>query len=327
MSNKVVPLIIILVLVGGIVTWGAQTDWTFTGLLPRKCAKCNPKDKVANAIEYIYNDKDECVVVNKCKKDWEPNTSNTACEYSSVGATCTAKTTITNAATYKFGPDGVCDLVKTCKTGWKPSTAAKTCVVNAGAICTPPELDIPNAETYAFDADGKCTLAKTCKTGWKPSTAAKTCVVNAGATCTPPVTVISNATKYNLDADGKCTLVNECNEGFRVSDDSKTCVDEFEPLTNAKPYQMDGFHKVDTTADSGQLWKKTSVEECRKLAKEKDAIAIGVRTSKHGGPAYNKTCWYYGRKWVPDLTKGVHGQESQYVECLDKTKKPSEGCK
>ena len=327
MSNAA-PLIIILVLVGGIVTWGALTDWTFSGLIPREGAKCTPDkdDKDENATEYVYDDEDECTVVKKCKKNWEPNESNTACIYSDQGKVCTTPVSaITNADTYKIGPTGVCNLVKTCKIGWKPSSAATTCVVNAGATCTANTVYIENAVTYKTNSTGVCNLAKTCKTGWKPSTDAKSCIVDVKV-CTPPVSAITNATIYRLDADGKCTLVNECDPGWRPSDDSKTCVDEFEPLTTVKPYQMDGYYN----GQSGtyvEIGKKQTVEECRKVAREIDpnALAFGVRTSKHGDPNYTKSCFTWKNGWGPDKAKLV-GEGSHYTECLDKTKKPSEGC-
>lgn len=112
MSKKAVPLIIMLVLVGGIFTWGAMTDWTFSGLLPREGAGCSPgkDDKDDNASEYVYDEDNECVVVNKCKKDWQPDTSNTYCEYSSGGTTCTpVGSEITNGI-YTFDTTGVCTL-------------------------------------------------------------------------------------------------------------------------------------------------------------------------------------------------------------------------
>ena len=332
MSNQVIPIIIILVLVGAIGAWGFMTDWVFSGLLPRKGAKCTPdKDnKVENATEYVYNDEDKpkCVVVKKCKKDWEPNESNTACIYSDEGEVCTTPVSaITNADTYKIGPTGVCNLVKTCKTGWKLSSAATTCVVNDGTTCTANTVYIENAITYKTNSTGVCNLAKTCKPGWKPSDSADACVTVKGDACTSNTAYIENVLTYAFDSDGKCNLVKTCKPGWRPSDDAKTCVDEFEPLTTPEPYQMDGFYEKDTVEDQGQLGQLETVEKCREAAKEKGGVAIGIRTTAWDdtNPDY-KTCWYHGKNWKP-ITSKIVGKGSQYVECIDKTKKPENGCK
>ena len=281
--SKAVPAIIIFVLITvGLAIWGGMTEWTFSGMLPRPGAKCTPdEDEDKNATKYVYDEDEECTIIKTCKTGWEPDTSNTVCEYSKANTKCTAN------AVY-----------------------------------------IENVGDYAFDIKGVCNLANSCKTGWKPSTDAKSCVGDSGTTCSPPQSEIDNAKKYTFDTTGKCILVKECDEGFRISEDSKACIDEFEPLISVKPYQMDGFYEKDTTKDQGQLGKVKTVEECRKLAKKKGGVAIGVRTTKWGKPedGYHKTCWYQGPTWKPD-TSEIVGKKSHYVECLDKTKKPSDGCK
>jgi hypothetical protein len=323
--SKAVPIIIIFViLIGGIVTWGAMTDWTFSGILPREGARCSPDtdEKDENATEYIYDVNEECVVVNKCKTGWEPNSSNTACENLNAGKECTVPvTTISNVDTYKYSPKGVCNLIKTCDTGWKPSSAATICEVDA---CTTPVTPISNAKLYDRDTAGTCTLVKECNTGFTVSADSKTCEADE---CTTPVTPISNAKLYDRDTAGTCTLVKECNTGFRVSDDSKTCVDEWVQPTTFKDYQMDGYFSVNTTTDGGEFPQGGTLENCRTLAVAKDALAFGVRSPEHPTAAYKKTCWYYGSTWVPDQTSTVVGEGSHYVECIDITKDPSKGCK
>ncbi|MDB4588360.1 hypothetical protein N9095_00110 [bacterium] len=131
MSNQVAPLLIILILVGGIAAWGYMTDWTFSGLLPRKGARCIPKEDTGdvNAKEYIYNADEECLIVNKCKKGWEPNSSNTACTYSADGTVCTPTGAAVTNGKYTFDDAGTCVLsgcsgnfklpaCDTCETGY-----------------------------------------------------------------------------------------------------------------------------------------------------------------------------------------------------------------
>ena len=143
--SKAVPLVIILIVVGGIVTWGAMTDWTFSGLLPREGAKCTPEKgtKDANSKEYVYDADEECVIVNKCKTGWEPNTGNTACIYSSDGTECTPTGTKITNGKYTFDNAGACKLTSclnnfeinaaktncsNCKDGYKKDgTACKAC--------------------------------------------------------------------------------------------------------------------------------------------------------------------------------------------------------
>ena len=107
--SSAAPLIIIMLLVGGIALWGFLTDWTFSGLLPREGARCTPDEdsKDENAKEYVYDEDKECLVVNKCKEGWEPNYSNTACVSELSGDTCTGAN---DKGVYKYNTSGVCVL-------------------------------------------------------------------------------------------------------------------------------------------------------------------------------------------------------------------------
>jgi len=115
------PLIIIMLLVGGMVLWGFLTDWTFSGLLPREGARCTPDEdsKDENAEEYIYDADKKCLVVNKCKEGWEPNDSNTACISESTGDTCTVSNP-DQKGVYKYDTSGVC-VLDSCVAGHMPS--------------------------------------------------------------------------------------------------------------------------------------------------------------------------------------------------------------
>jgi len=146
--SKAAPLIIIFVILGGIVAWGAMTDWTFSGLLPRKGAKCTPEegDEDENAAEYIYDEDEECTVVNKCKTEWEPNTSNTACEYSKAATECTPTGTPTPNGKYTFDEDKLCKLTS-CENDFKlnsANTACDECIdgyTKEGTVCRKCEAD------------------------------------------------------------------------------------------------------------------------------------------------------------------------------------------
>jgi hypothetical protein len=137
------PLIIIMLLVGGIALWGFLTDWTFSGLLPREGARCTPGEdsKDENAEEYIYDADKECLIVNKCKEGWEPNYSNTACISTSSGDTCTVSNPDPNGV-YRYDTSGTCAL--DCNTGYQES----------GGVC----VSACNSTTTEYDPMkvGKC---------------------------------------------------------------------------------------------------------------------------------------------------------------------------
>ena len=239
------PLILVLLLVSGIITWGIVTDWTFSGLVPREGAKCTPDegDKDENAKLYVYDEDEECTFIKRCKKDWEPNSSNTACEFIKSGEVCTANTLyIANAASYKFNPSGVCNLAKTCKTGWNPSTDAKTCIVGTETVCTANTLYIANAASYKFNPSGVCNLAKTCKTGWNPSTDAKTCIEDEW--------VLPTESKYQ--AHGYPVDTNKKEAKF--SELEATTIEGCRSEAKTKGAQMIGFRAVDNTTKAKSCW-------------------------------------------------------------------------
>ena len=175
--SQAIPLLILFLFIGTSLTvWGAMTEWTFSGLLPRAGAICVPDEKDANAKKYVYDEDKECLVIDKCKTEWEPNSSNTACIYSKKGEECLSTTSITNAKTYKKDADGKCTLAKSCDPGFKPSTDAKICVVDEGSVCTSHVTTITNATQYKFDNTGKCTLVKECDDGFIPGEDSKSCI-------------------------------------------------------------------------------------------------------------------------------------------------------
>jgi hypothetical protein len=104
-----ITIIILLVVVGGIVLWGFLTDWTFSGLIPREGARCTPgeDEKDENAEEYIYDADKKCLIVNKCKEGWEPDSSNSACISTLSGEECDGAD---ENGTYKYDTNGECVL-------------------------------------------------------------------------------------------------------------------------------------------------------------------------------------------------------------------------
>jgi hypothetical protein len=154
-DSKMIPLIILMVVAGGIVTWGFLTDWTFSGLLPRKGAKCTPEEdeKDENAKQYVYDEDDECTVIKSCKTGWKPDgVSNTACISSSSGDTCTGAN-----GTYEYNDSGVCTLID-CDTGYTKS--GTTCVENT---CSPEETNYSSPQTGTGDyAGSKLTFKTNC---------------------------------------------------------------------------------------------------------------------------------------------------------------------
>ena len=129
MSSAAPMMMIFVLLIGGIVAWGALTDWTFSGLLPRKGAKCTPDkdEKDENAKGYVYDEDEECTIISKCKKDWELDESNTKCTYSDKGEVCTPKGTPIINGKYTFDDDKICEYIG-CNDGWKPGEDSKSCI-------------------------------------------------------------------------------------------------------------------------------------------------------------------------------------------------------
>lgn len=179
MSNAAPIMIIFVVLIGGVVAWGAMTEWTFSGMLPSEGAKCTPEkdDKDKNATKYVYDEDEECTIIEKCKTGWGPNTSNTVCEYTNVNKECTANTVyIANVDKYASNIMGVCNLAFSCKKGWKPAKSMKSCVADTGKTCAPAESQVNNAKKYTFGPNGKCTLVKECDDGFRVSKDSKSCI-------------------------------------------------------------------------------------------------------------------------------------------------------
>ena len=137
--------IVLLVVVGGIALWGFLTDWTFSGLLPREGARCTPDEdsKDENSKEYIYDADKECLIVNRCKKGWEPNSSNTACISELTGDPCDGSDP---NGVYRYDTSGTCAL--DCNTGYQES----------GGVC----VSACNSTTTEYDEtqDGKCLNAE-----------------------------------------------------------------------------------------------------------------------------------------------------------------------
>lgn len=164
--KNAVPLIIFLIVVGGIVAWGFMTDWTFSGLIPRKGAKCTPDEdsKDENATEYIYNTDKECLIVKKCKEGWEPNSSNSACIYSSSGTECTPTGTVVTNGRYTFDDAGACNLTS-CLNNFKLEANAcdkcKNGYMLSGDECVDPGLTISDSkQTNLGDYSGVIFLDK-----------------------------------------------------------------------------------------------------------------------------------------------------------------------
>ena len=208
MSKAAPVIIIMLLLVGGIVLWGALTDWTFSGLLPREGAKCTPGDdeKAENAKQYVYDEDNECTVIQSCETNWKPNDSNTACISASTGEICTVSNPVPEGV-YTYNTRGVCTM-GSCITGYQKS--------GTGCISTltgdPCDGSDQNA-VYKYDTDGECVF-DSCKQGYEDSDTG--CVEIE--TCDP------TTTEYDETQDGMCLnaeneIVNCPDEGLSVFKD------------------------------------------------------------------------------------------------------------
>ena len=124
-------VVILLIIIGGIAAWGFATDWTFSGLLPRKGAKCTPAGggNVKNATEYVYDDYGKCII-SKCKEKWKPDTSNTVCISSISGTSCEFEGTKIDKGVYRWSSQNACEVSK-CTGNFKlnaTNTACDTCM-------------------------------------------------------------------------------------------------------------------------------------------------------------------------------------------------------
>jgi hypothetical protein len=156
-DSKMIPLIILLIVAGGIVTWGFLTEWTFSGLIPIEGAKCSvdDDDKAANAKKYVYDEDGECTVIESCKTGWEPNSSNTACISSSSGDTCTGTD---DKGVYKYNTSGVCTLDR-CVTGYEKS--GTSCTEIEEELCDSTATTYTATQTGTGDYTGSTLTFKT----------------------------------------------------------------------------------------------------------------------------------------------------------------------
>lgn len=208
MSKAAPVMIVMLLLVGGIVLWGALTDWTFSGLLPREGARCTPGDdeKVENAKQYVYDEDNECTVIQSCETNWKPNDSNTACISSSTGEPCEVSNPVSKGV-YTYNTRGVCTM-GSCITGYQKSGTG--CISTlTGEPCDGPD---ENA-LYKHDTDGECVF-DSCIEGYEDSDTG--CVEIE--TCDP------TTTDYDETQDGKCLnseneIVDCLDEGLSVFKD------------------------------------------------------------------------------------------------------------
>ena len=168
-------VVILLIIIGGIAAWGFATDWTFSGLLPRKGAKCTPAGggNVKNATEYVYDDYGKCII-SKCKEKWKPDTSNTVCISSISGTSCEFEGTKIDKGVYRWSSQNACEVSK-CTGNFKlnaSNTACDTCMTGynlTNGSCEPEAKEEEKAaaeeaaaeEAAAEEAIGKYEAAET----------------------------------------------------------------------------------------------------------------------------------------------------------------------
>ena len=363
--SSAAPLIIILVLVGGIVTWGALTDWTFSGLLPRKGAKCTPDEdtKDENSTEYIYDEDKKCTVVNKCKDDFEPNASNTACVYSDDGEECTPTGTGIANSIYKFGVTGSCEF-DSCKPGYeldngkcdtcidgytKDGTVCRKCKADDVTLPTDVTLDLiknVDGQTYKTE-DGKCIPNRQVFPG---NTGTTSCEVYCSGNDTPQGApwvatfsewkggkCVGTAKKDGTKLKGseECTNWNwkpHTTEEEKKADNHCLCErndsvpwygNKFTMPTPLKSHQLGGAWG--TSGTSG-----TYGEELRGLT----LVGCREEARSKGYPAFGvrtdptNTCFGYKKGWTKTANSDSGGPvENHYTECVDPTKKVEDSCK
>ena len=356
MSNAA-PLIIILILVGGIVAWGFMTDWTFSGLLPREGAVCTPEEDTEdiNSEEYIYNADEECLIVNKCKTDWEPNSSNTACEYSKAATECTPTGTAITNGKYTFDDEGACTLTgckndfkfisasagcESCKDGYKKDgTVCRKCKATDVTLPTGVTsylIENVDGQTYKIEGE-KCIPNRQIFPGNDGSTSCEVyCSGNDTPEGAPWVATFSewkggkcvgtakgDGTK--LKGSEECTNwgwksdANEDNHCLCERNDSVPWYgNKFTMPTPLKSHQLGGSWGVGSYGD--ELQSRTLVE-CREHARSKGYPAFGVRTATN-------SCFGYKKGWKKTDTADPNGPvENHYTECVDPTKTVANNCK
>ena len=353
MSNATPMILIFVLLIGGVVAWGAMTDWTFSGLLPRKGAKCTPEkdEKDANATEYVYDEDEKCLVVKKCKKGWEPNTANTACIYSDQGKVCTPKGTPIINGKYTFDDDKICNLVgcnndfkspncDTCIDGYtKDGTVCRKCKAADVTLPTSVTLNlIENVDGQTYKTEGgKCIPNRQVFPGNDGTTSCEVyCSGNDTPEGAPWVATFSEwkgaKCVGTAKADGtKLKGSDECrNWGWKpTAAEDKHCLcerndsvpwygNEFTMPTTIESQQLKGAWGVGSYGDG--LANRTLVE-CREHARSKGYPAFGVRTDPN-------TCWGYKAGWTKTAEADPNGPATNhYTECVDPTKTVANSCK
>jgi hypothetical protein len=366
MSKEMMPLIILLVVGGGIVLWGFLTDWTFSGLLPRKGAKCTPDEKDENAKQYVYDENNECTVIKTCKTGWkpDPDTSNTACKYSSDGTECTPTGTPVTNGKYTFDDEGDCNLTS-CKNNFKLDSDSGTCddcidgyTLDGEACrsCTASDVTSTTGNYSSFDVigqsytteDGKCVPKRVAYAGNNGTVSCYQYCAGTGTSDEPwqgastmpaewtgaKCVGVTNGDDYKtLNDTIKCETLRGLNNG----DDNNLCICERSDFF----YRQDTFEMPsDLTNEDGDAamskgwWQGTpdgfelyagTVEDCEEQAKALGVPAYGIRTKDHGDPNYKNTCWAYPNGWTGAAIDN-DSKTNHYTVCTDPTKKVKDSC-
>lgn len=186
-----------------------------------------------------------------------------------------------------------------------------------GSKCTPDVKD-KNSTSYTF-YDGECILRK-CKTGWKVDPFyGETCVYeNKLEPCENNKVNIEKVTGYLYNKKGECNLVGTCELGWIPNSDKTVCEDEYKFPTEFEQYQIDGVYEKENSSLKIDIGIKESLNECRKIAEENGGVAINVNT-------IDRSCAYYKSGWRP-FTDTIINKGTHYTECINKNRKPRDGC-
>ena len=359
--SSAAPLIILLVVVGGIVTWGFMTDWTFSGLLPRAGAKCKPETPATNAKQYVYSNTDPpaCTVIATCNTDWLPAKSNTVCEYSKSASTCTPGGTPDPQGVYTFDKSKMCILTgckndfkfisasagcKSCKAGYKKDgTVCKACTASDVTLpsgVTLNQIEKVDGQTYKTEG-GKCIPNRQVFEGNIGTTSCDVyCSGNdtaggdswvatfdewKGAKC------VGTAKKDGTKLKGS-DVCNKLKSWKASATEDNHCLCErndsvpwygnvFTMPTTFKSHQKGGAWGHLAGGYGDELEGARTLIECRDIARYKGYPAFGVRT----GP---NTCWGYKAGWTKTTGVDPNGPATtHYTECVDPTKKVNDSCK
>lgn len=365
--SKAAPIMIIFVLlIGGIVAWGAMTDWTFSGLLPREGAKCTPeKDtKDANSTEYVYDEDEECVIVNKCKTGWEPDTSNASCIYSSDGTECTPTGTAITNGKYTFDDAGACNLTG-CKNDFKlVSGKCDDCIdgyTKDGTVCRKCEAEdvtlptgvtlnlIENVDGQTYKTEGgKCIPNRQVFEGNNGTTSCEVfCSGNDTPEGAPWVATFSEwkgaKCVGTAKKDGtKLKGSDECRNwdwkphpAEQHTDNHCLCErndsvpwygNEFTMPTTFESHQLAGAWSTGT-ANSG-----VSGEYYGDELQSRTLVECREHARSKGYPAFGvrtdpNTCWGYKAGWTKTENVDPNGPATNhYTECVDPTKTVANSC-